>query len=824
MRPHSPCCRWSRRLGVERLEPRRVLAGAGLTAQYFHNDDFTGLADTRVEPISHNWATTSPGAGIDADTFSVRWTGQVQPAYSQQYIFTTVSDEAVRVWVDGQLIIDDWAPHSTHIANGIITLQAGQLYDICVDYREGVGAARMELFWSSNSQVYQSVPSSRLYASPAGLLGNYSDSSGHTNRQIDAAIDFNWGTAAPPGLTTDHFQATWTGRLQANYSELYQFATTSDDGVRLWIGGELVIDNWTTHSVTQDIGAKWLEAGKWYDIKLEYFEETGAAQVNLKWSSDRQTGAGVFAAIPTANTQATQATPVQFTNPLGAGADPWVMQWNGMYYLTRSNGNSVWIDRATNLEEIHSSTPESESVRVWTAPTGTMYSGQIWAPELHQINGKWYIYVAASDGTNANHRMHVLERDAADPFGAFIYKGKIAPATDRWAIDGTIFEWQGAMYFVWSGWPGSTDGQQNLYIAQMDTPWSLSTNRVLLSSPQYSWEKNGLPINEGPEILIHDGELHIIYSASGYWTNQYSLGRLTHNGAGSLLSAATWTKASLPVFAATSQVTGPGHASFTKSPDGREDWIVYHAHANPTVFNEDRVIRIQPFTFNADGTPNFGQPVSPGALLAAPSRVAERPILVGDFQADGVVDQLDYDVWRATFGAMVFPGVGADGSGNGVVDMADYVLWRKRQGDVATAAVSGTIGFATMAVVADASVASFGSGTQDREINPHSSPVTVFAGLGLVPALPLLEVRAPLAARRVTVAVEHPENARLLAIDRSLLSWFGDRSVLRGTNVYDEPVRKPDVDSVDQSFAEDGLASSWKAEYSSLAMGRIPPL
>ena len=119
-------------------------------------------------------------------------------------------------------------------------------------------------------------------------------------------------------------------------------------------------------------------------------------------------------------------------------------------------------------------------MKVWTPPTGTDYSKQVWAPELHFLAGKWYIYVAASDGNNSTHRMQVLERDAADPFGSFVYKGKIAASTDRWAIDGTAFEWQGAMYFVWSGWPGSTDGQQNLYIAQMDTPWSLSTESRLV--------------------------------------------------------------------------------------------------------------------------------------------------------------------------------------------------------------------------------------------------------------------------------------------------------------------------------------------------------
>jgi GH43 family beta-xylosidase len=673
---------------LELLEPRLYLSGTGLTGQYFFNDNFTGLADTRTEAVAYNWGAGSPGAGIDADTFSVRWIGQVQPQFTERYTFTAVSDEGVRVWVNGQLVVDDWMPHTARNAAGSIDLVADQLYDIRVDYREWTGSARMELNWSSASQAYQLIPRDRLYPSPSGLLGSYSDSSGGTRQQVDPTIDFNWGLGAPTGLTADHFQATWTGRLQADYSELYNFATRSDDGVRLWIGGELVIDNWTNHTATVDLGSKWLEAGKWYDFKVEYFDNTSTAQMELRWSSVRQTGAGVYETIPTANLQAMQETPVTFSNPLGAGADPYVVRWNGMYYLVRSSGGAVWIDRAASLDNIHNSTPESDSVKVWTPPAGTGYSKQIWAPELHFFNGKWYIYVAASDGNNDTHRMQVLERNGTDPFGAFTYKGQIAAATDRWAIDGTAFEWQGSMYFVWSGWPSATNGQQNLYIAQMDTPWSLGTDRVLLSTPTYSWEKYGLAINEGPEALIEGSTLNIIYSASGYWTNQYSLGRLTYNGVGPILSAVSWTKASQPVFKATSEVTGVGHASFTKSPDGSENWIVYHAHADPTTFNDDRVIRIQPFTFNANGTPNFGQPVPPGQLLTVPSvgPDPERPIVAGDYQADGTANNLDYNLWRATFGSAVFPGVAADGNASGTTDAGDYVLWRK-----ATSPASGQL-------------------------------------------------------------------------------------------------------------------------------------
>jgi GH43 family beta-xylosidase len=674
------------------LESRLALSGSGLTAQYFFNPDFTGLAGTRTEAIAQNWGTESPGFGVGADHFSVRWTGQIEPQFSETYTLRLQSDEGVRLWLDGELLIDDWAAHTVRTRTATATLTAGQLYDIRVDYFDGTGAAQASLSWSSASQSLQTVPAWRLYENPAGLLGSYRDTAGGTLSRVDPGVNFNWGTPSPgAGIATNGFTVNWTGQIRADYADEYTFAATSDEGVRLWVGDELVLDNATATTTAEVLGTKWLEPGKWYDVRLEYTDSTGSAQVALKWSSDHQTGAGVYQVVPPSNLRASKLA--EFENPLGAGADPWVTYWNGYYYLARSQGNAVWINRATSLEDIHQNSGRSQTIVAWSAPTGTAHSQQIWAPELHHIGNSWYIYVAASDGNNATHRMQVLKRGSSDPFGLFTYIAPLAATTDRWAIDGTAFEWNNSLYFVWSGWEGTTNVQQNLYIAQMSNPWTILGERTIISAPQFSWERNGLPINEGPEILIHDGQLHIIFSASGYWTNQYALGRLTYNGTGSLLNAASWTKATQPVFQATSLVTGPGHASFTTSPDGTENWIVYHAHANPTVFNEDRVIRMQPFEFRSDGTPNFGQPLTPGIQLPVPSRGAdpERPILIGDYQADGAVNDLDYNLWRATFDTALFAGSAADGSGNGVVDAADYVLWRARNGQVADAAASASL-------------------------------------------------------------------------------------------------------------------------------------
>src|SRR4051812_24729214 len=141
MRPKSFHTRWSRRLSIEPLESRLALSGSGLTAQYFFNPDFTGLAGTRTEAIAQNWGTDGPGFGVGADHFSVRWTGQIQPQYGETYTLRLQSDEGARLWLNGELLIDDWAAHTVRTRTATATLAAGQLYDIRVDYFEGTGAA-----------------------------------------------------------------------------------------------------------------------------------------------------------------------------------------------------------------------------------------------------------------------------------------------------------------------------------------------------------------------------------------------------------------------------------------------------------------------------------------------------------------------------------------------------------------------------------------------------------------------------------------------------------------------------------------------------------
>ena len=316
-----------------------------------------------------------------------------------------------------------------------------------------------------------------------------------------------------------------------------------------------------------------------------------------------------------------------FTNPLlQTGPDPWVVYWNGFYYYSNSSGTDLTLRKTTDITDLR----HAEKKAVWTPEPGHPWSQQLWAPELHRWGNKWYIYFAADAGDNASHRIYVVENDNDDPIeGTWTFKGKISDASDKWAIDATTFDLHDEHYLVWSGWKGENDGEQDLFIAHMSNPWTIDSPRTLISKPAYPWEEHGnLPgrhvnVNEGPEMLLHGNKIFIVLSASGCWTDFYTLGLIQANVNANLLDAKSWKKFNHPFLSTDPQAGafGPGHNGFFKSPDGTQDWIIYHANAEPHEGCKNfRSPRIQRFTWNADGTPNFGTPVPLGQPLARPAK------------------------------------------------------------------------------------------------------------------------------------------------------------------------------------------------------------
>lgn len=328
-------------------------------------------------------------------------------------------------------------------------------------------------------------------------------------------------------------------------------------------------------------------------------------------------------------TAASKESSCTFTNPVAPGADPWIIRSAGRYHLVQSQRGAIWVYTSDSL-----TAPRRDSVRVWSAPASGWNEANVWAPELHLLNGRWYIYYTAgrrgpADSPFIHQRSGVLESSGADPRGPYADRGMLYTGDDittgtgdTWAIDLTVHAIAGQLYAVWSGWERNTTvarTPQHLYIARMSNPWTIGGNRVKLSSPDEAWERGTeLDLQEAPQFLAHDDQMFVIYSTRESWLKEYRLGelRLRARDADPMLSA-SWIKRG-PVFAGTPTVFGVGHPSFTTSPDGSEPWIVYHSKVSAAP-GWDRHIRMQSFGWNADGSPRFGEPASSGQRLAVPS-------------------------------------------------------------------------------------------------------------------------------------------------------------------------------------------------------------
>ncbi|MBT2677200.1 family 43 glycosylhydrolase [Streptomyces sp. ISL-14] len=313
-----------------------------------------------------------------------------------------------------------------------------------------------------------------------------------------------------------------------------------------------------------------------------------------------------------------------YTNPLKSfkGADPWLQYHDGNYYLITTTFTGILgIRKSPTLAGLAT----APNVQVY-AETASTRNTNFWAPEMHLFNGHWYVYYSAGQSGVAccdSQRTHVLESAGTDPMGPYTYKGSLTGSNltpGGWLIDASVLQANNKLYLLGSGFiNGST---QSLVIAPLSNPYTLASNTfTIISSPTLDWERSGSPVNEGPEPLYRNGRTFLTYSASSCQTADYKLGQLELTGSDPL-NPASWTKKQTPVFQRSdaNSVYGPGHNGFFTSPDGTENWIVYHANsASNGGCGNGRTTRAQEFTWNADGTPNFGTPVALGTTLPGPS-------------------------------------------------------------------------------------------------------------------------------------------------------------------------------------------------------------
>jgi hypothetical protein len=286
--------------------PPIVGDGDGLTGQYYNNRDFTDLKVTRVDSaVNFDWKQGAPATTVQADTFSVRWSGKVLAPVSGTYTFSGTTDDGVRLWVNGQQVINNFRDQPATEAKGTIALVAGQKYDIKMEYYENGGNASARLAWSAPGLTQQIIPKNYLFSNPSitpsptppppttptgqGLQGQYFNNRDFTDlklTRVDSAVNFDWNTNAPAaGVDYDTFSVRWSGQVLPPVSGTYTFYTNTDDGVRLWVNGQQVINSFRDQAATEAKGTIALKAGQKYDIKMEYYDNTWNASASLSWSA-----------------------------------------------------------------------------------------------------------------------------------------------------------------------------------------------------------------------------------------------------------------------------------------------------------------------------------------------------------------------------------------------------------------------------------------------------------------------------------------------------------------------------------------------------------
>ncbi len=265
-------------------------------------------------------------------------------------------------------------------------------------------------------------------------------------------------------------------------------------------------------------------------------------------------------------------------------ADPFVGRApDGSYYFTASVPayDRIILRHADTIEGL----AQAEEITVWTCHESGPMSKHIWAPEIHYVFGKWYIYFAGDDEKKRWHiRPYVLECSGQDPMtDEWVERGRMQCADGdhfsfrAFSLDGTIFENNGAYYFVWAEKVSVGKQISNLYIARMESGTKLATVQVLLTTPDYDWERIGFWVNEGPAVVKRNGHIYLTYSASATGAC-YCMGMLSTTEDADLLDPKSWVKERYPVLSTDAEkgIYGPGHNSFTKDKAGN-DICVFHA-------------------------------------------------------------------------------------------------------------------------------------------------------------------------------------------------------------------------------------------------------
>jgi len=288
----------------------------GLLGTYYDQNNtarayFTGNTLERFDrQVNFNWGGGRPAIGFGTDNFSVVWEGRIDIQQTGAYRFSTLSDDGVRLSVNGEIVIDNFTDHAPRRdTSRPINLRSGEFADVRMEFYERGGGAVAQLEWDGPGFRRQVIPASQLSyicrppeplpcdggePETNGLRGDYYNQegvprdyfTGIVESRFDAQLNFNWGRGAPmSSFSSDDFSVTWEGEIEASETGAHIFSTVSDDGIRVYFDGNLIIDNFTDHAPRRDTSSPInLQAGDRYSIYVEFYERGGGAVAQLEWS------------------------------------------------------------------------------------------------------------------------------------------------------------------------------------------------------------------------------------------------------------------------------------------------------------------------------------------------------------------------------------------------------------------------------------------------------------------------------------------------------------------------------------------------------------
>ncbi|WP_215226484.1 glycoside hydrolase family 43 protein [Echinicola shivajiensis] len=309
------------------------------------------------------------------------------------------------------------------------------------------------------------------------------------------------------------------------------------------------------------------------------------------------------------------AQELSFNNPIAEQrADPWIYKnEDGTYYLiaTVPEYDRIVIRKSESINGLK----QASEKEVWHKHEQGVMGHHIWAPELHRIDGKWYIYFAAGEAENIwNIRMWALSNASEDPTeGEWEEEGRIMTDIDSFSLDATTFEHNGKRYMIWAQNVRGGEHGTGLVMSEMQDPTTLKGPELVLTEPEFDWERVKYNVNEGPAVLKRNGKIFVTYSASA--TNEnYCMGLLWIDENADLLDINNWNKSPGPVFYSNEDLDryGPGHNSFTTAEDGETVIMIYHARDYKDIQGHElsdpnRATRARIIDWTPSGFPDFMQ-------------------------------------------------------------------------------------------------------------------------------------------------------------------------------------------------------------------------